>query len=262
MTEVEKKGTELLEVLAILLLKKDQDWEVKLLTVKFWRLSLLSAAMLPSSAWMTGLKMGCDDYESSVNLEFRKMIEEVGGCSELKSRCRRIIEASMQSFSAPLQSYTAPTQSYNSLKRDREDYEERPAKNIRADKIAQRKEVPDEDADEETRIQTIEDILEEPHKLLLKDLVSQECERQAKGLQRKNTQKEATIKNCWMEELPIMDPTDFLQWLKQFEEEKKEKCQESDDEYGGEAVTRLLGVLEDILHSTAGASMNDLIDCY
>ena len=35
MTEVEKKGTELLEVLAILLLKKEQDWEVKLLTVKF-----------------------------------------------------------------------------------------------------------------------------------------------------------------------------------------------------------------------------------
>jgi hypothetical protein len=50
--------------------------------------------------------------------------------------------------------------------------------------------------------------------------------------------------------------------LKQFEEEKKEKCQESDDEFGEEAVTRLLGVLEDILHSTAGASMNDLIDCY
>merc|ERR1712210_377462 len=121
----------------------------------------------------------------------------------------------------------------------REDYEERPAKNIRADKIAQRKEVPD-DAEGETRIQTIEDILEEPHKLLLRDLVSQECERQAKGLQGKTKEKEATIRSRWMEDLPIMDSTDFLQWLKQVEEEEEEKCKES-DELGGEAVTRLLG---------------------
>ena len=49
--------------------------------------------------------------------------------------------------------------------------------------------------------------------------------------------------------------------VRRVEIEEKEKCQES-DEFGGEAVTRLLGVLEDILHSTAGASMNDLIDCY
>merc|ERR1712210_221935 len=229
--------------------------EGKLLTVDFWRLSLLSwtTSLPPSSAWMTGLKIGCEDYESSVNLEFRKLIEEVGGCSELKTRCQRIVEATVQS-------YIAPVQSYNSLKRDREDYEERPAKNIRADKIAQRKEVPDDDAEEETRIQTIDDILEEPHKLLLRDLVSQECERQAKGLQGKTKEKEATIRSRWMEELPLMDSTDFLQWLKQ--EEAEEKCQEIDDEFGGEVVTRLLGVLEDILHSTAGASMNDLIDCY
>merc|ERR1712037_828540 len=112
----------------------------------------------------------------------------------------------------------------------------------RADKIAQRKEVPDDDAEEETRIQTIEDILEEPHKLLLRDLVSQECERQAKGLQEKTKEKEATIRTRWMEDLPIVDSTDFLQWLKQVEEEEKEKCKES-DELGGEAVTRLLGVL-------------------
>merc|ERR1719458_1420468 len=172
---------ELLEALAILMLKKDQDWEVKLLTVDFWRLSLLSTSLPPSSAWMTGLKIGCKDYESSVNLKFRKLIKEVGGCSGLKTRCTRIVEATVQS-------YIAPVQSYNSLKRDREDYEERPAKNIRADKIAQRKEVPDDDAEEETRIQTIEDILEE---------------------------------------LQIMDSTDFLQWLKQVEEKEEEKCQES-----------------------------------
>ena len=153
------------------------------------------------------------------------------------------------------------------LKREREDYEERPAKNIRADKIGQRKEVPDnEDADKETRTQTIDDILEEPHKLLLRDLVRQECERQAKGLQRKTNERDATIMSRWMEKLPIVDPTDFLLWLKQLEkkeEEEEEKCQEEREEgCDKEAVTRLLGVLEDILHSTAGASMNDLIDCY
>ena len=39
--------------------------------------------------------------------------------------------------------------------------------------------------------------------------------------------------------------------------------QENVEDFGrGEGVTRLMGVLEDILHSTAGASMNDLIDCY
>ena len=252
MTEVEKKGMELLEALAILMLKKDQDWEVKLLTVNFWRLSFLSSTFSssPSRAWMTGLKIGCDDYESTVNLQFRNLIKEVGGSCEVKTRCKRIIEA--------------PLQNANPLKRDREDYEERPAKNIRADKIGQRKEVPDnEDADKETRTQTIDDILEEPHKLLLRDLVRQECERQAKGLQRKTNEREATIMSRWMEELPIVDPTDFLLWLKQLEKEEEEKCQEESEEgCDKEAVTQLLGVLEDILHSTAGASMNDLIDCY
>ena len=253
LTEVERKGMGLLEALAILMLKKEQDWEVKLLTVNFWRLSLLSTSLPPSRAWMTGLKIGCEDYESPVNLEFRKLIKEVGGCSELKTRCMKLNEASVQSYNAAMQSH-------NSLKRDREDNKERPAKNIRIDKTASRKEVVPDDGEEEVRNQTIDDILEEPHKLLLKDLVSQECERQAKGLQRKTDEKEAIIKSRWMEELPLMDSTDFLQWLKQ--EEAEEKCQEIDDEFGGEFVTRLLGVLEDILHSTAGASMNDLIDCY
>merc|ERR1712192_3357 len=109
--------------------------------------------------------------------------------------------------------------------------------------------------------QTIDDILEEPHKLLLRDLVSQECERQAKGWQRKTNERKATIKSRWMEELPIIEPEAFLCWLNQIEEEEEEekKCQEYGDK---EYVTRLMGVLEDILHSTAGASMNDLIDCY
>merc|ERR1712210_276815 len=100
--------------------------------IDFWRLSLSSTSLPPSSAWMNGLKMGCEDYESSVNLEFRKLIKEVGGCSGLKTRCRRIVEATVQS-------YIAPVQSYNSLKRDREDYEERPAKNIRADNLLKEK---------------------------------------------------------------------------------------------------------------------------
>ena len=75
LTEVERKGMGLLEALAILMLKKEQDWEVKLLTVNFWRLSLLSTSLPPSRAWMTGLKIGCEDYESPVNLEFRKLIK-------------------------------------------------------------------------------------------------------------------------------------------------------------------------------------------
>jgi len=120
LADVEKKGMELLEALVILMLKKEQDWEVKLLTVNFWRISFLSS-----------------------------------------------------------------------------------------------------------------------------------------------TSSSSTIKSHWMEELPILYPKDFLRWLKQLEEEEEEKCQEERDaEYGEEAVTRLMGVLEDILHSTAGASMNDLIDCY
>merc|ERR1719339_218497 len=114
--------------------------------------------------------------------------------------------------------------SYSPLKRDWEENEERPVKIIRTEsfKNAQTNEVPDDD-EEESRIQTIDDILEEPHKLLLRDLVSQECERQAKGLQGKTKEKEATIRTRWMEDLPIMDSTDFLQWLKQVEEEEKEK---------------------------------------
>ena len=250
MTEVEEKGIKLLEALAILMLKKDQDWEVKMLTVNFWRISL--SASPRSGTWMTGLKIGCEDYESSVNLQFSELIKEVGGCSELKTKCKRIIKA-------PL------LKSYNPLKRDREENEERPVKIIRTEsfKNAERNEVPDDD-EEESRIQTIDDILEEPHKLLLRDLVSQECERQAKGWQRKTVAKEATVKSCWMEELPIIDPEAFLLWLNQIEEEdEEEKCQEDGDkEYGRGDVTRLMGVLEDILHSTAGASMNDLIDCY
>merc|ERR1719370_2522187 len=106
LTEVEKKGIELLEALAILMLKKDQDWEVKIFTVNFWRISL--SASPRSKTWMTGLKIGCEDYESSVNLQFRKLIKEVGGCPELKTKCRMIIEAPLK-------------KSYNSLKRDRED---------------------------------------------------------------------------------------------------------------------------------------------
>merc|ERR1712192_183312 len=104
----------------------------------------------------------------------------------------------------------------------------------------------------ESRIQTIDDILEEPHKLLLRDLISQECKRQAKGWQRKTNVKEAAIKSRWMGELPIIDPEAFLHWLNQMEEDE-EQCQEDGDkEYGRGDVTRLMGVLEDILHSTAG----------
>ena len=252
MTEVEEKGIELLEALAILMLKKDQDWEVKMFTVNFWRVSL--SASPRSKTWMTGLKTGCEDYESSVNLQFRKLIKEVGGCPELKTKCKRNIVAPLQ------KSYNLPKRD-----RDRDDNEERPAKNIKAEsfKNGQRKEeVPDDD-EEESRIQTIDDILEEPHKLLLRDLVSQECERQAKGWKRKAIEREAAVKSHWMEELPIVDPEAFLDWLNQIEEEEEEeKCQDENDKEYGRDVTRLMGVLEDILHSTAGASMNDLIDCY
>ena len=241
-----------IEMLALFLLEKEQDWEVKMNSVDFWRTSLSVSPR--SSAWVTGLKIGCGDYESSVQGQFKKLIQEVGGCEELKARCRILVES--------------PGYASSDLrKRERGDCEEKPSKVTRVDKsgsretgFAQYNEESDGDEMEE-RVEAIESIMVRPHKLLLKDIVRQECDRQARGLQRQPAEEIKILNNNWMKDLKIVHPDDFLGWLGHLKETEL-NFEEGERKSEEEGVTLLMGVLEDILHSTQEASMNDLIDCY
>jgi len=238
-----------MEMLALFMLEKEQDWEVKMNSVDFWRTSFSVSPR--SSAWMTGLKIGYGDYESSVKGEFKKLIQEVGGCEELKARCRILVE---------FPGYTSDMR-----KREREECEEKPSKVIRVDKTGSREvgfaqnneESVDDEAEE--RVEAIESIMVRSHKLMLKDIVRQECDRQERGLQRQPAEEIKILNNNWMKDLTIVHPDDFLGWLKQYKELNFEDGESKSEEEG---VTLLMGVLEDILHSTQEASMNDLIDCY
>ena len=240
-----------MEMLALFMLEKEQDWEVKMNSVDFWRTSLSVSPR--SSVWMTGLKIGCGDYESSVKGQFKKLIQEVGGCEELKARCRKLVE---------FPGYTSDMR-----KREREECEEKPSKVIIVDKTGSREagfahnnEKSDGDEAEE-RVEAVECIMEKPHKLLLKDIVRQECDRQARGLQRQPAKEIEILNNNWMKDLTIVHPDDFLGWLKQFKETEL-NLEDGESKSEEEGVTLLMGVLEDILHSTQETSMNDLIDCY
>ena len=240
-----------IEMLALFMLEKEQDWEVKMNSVAFWRTSLSVSPR--SRAWMTGLKIGCGDYESSVQGQFKKLIQEVGGCEELIARCRLLMES--------------PGYTSDLRKREREDCEEKPSKVIRVDKTGGREtgfvpksEEPDGDEMEE-RVEAIESIMVRPHKLLLKDIVRQECDRQARGLQRQPAEEIKILNNHWMKGLTIVRPDDFLGWLKHLKETEL-NCEDGEIKSEKEGVALLMGVLEDILHSTQEASMNDLIDCY
>ena len=232
------------------MLEEDQDWEVKMNSVDFWRTSLSVSPR--SSAWMTGLKIGCGDYESSVQGQFKKLILEVGGCEELKARCRLLMES--------------PGYPSSDLrKRKREECEEKPCKVIRVDKKGSREAAPEsEESDDdrvEERVEAIESIMVRSHKLLLKDIVRQECDRQARGLQRQPAEEIKILIKNWMKDLTIVHPDDFLGWLKRFKYTEL-NCEDGEIKSEEEGVTLLMGVLEDILHSTQEASMNDLIDCY
>ena len=240
-----------IEMLALFMLEKEQDWEVKMNSVDFWRTSLSVSPR--SSVWMTGLKIGCGDYESSVKGQFKKLIQEVGGCEELKARCRILAES--------------PGYTSDLRQREREECEERPSKVVRVDKTGNpeasfalnNEESKGDEAQE--RVEAIENIMVKSHKLLLKDIVRQECDRQARGLQRQPAKEIEILNNNWMKDLTIVHPDGFLAWLKQLKEtEFNFECGVSKSEEKG--VTLLMGVLEDILHSTQETSMNDLIDCY
>merc|ERR1712156_1373282 len=111
-----------IEMLALFMLEKEQDWEVKMNSVDFCRISLSVSPR--SSAWMTGLKIGCEDYESSVKGQFKKLVQEVGGCEELKARCRILAES--------------PGYTSDMRKREREECEEKPFKFIRVDNTGSR----------------------------------------------------------------------------------------------------------------------------
>ena len=246
-----KAARKKIEMLALFMLEKEQDWEVKMNSVDFWRTSLSVSPR--SSVWMSGLRIGCGDYESSVKGKFNKLIQEVGGCEELKARCRILVES--------------PGYTSDLRKREREECEEKPCKVIRVDKtgsreagFAQNNEESDGD-DVEERVEAIESIMVRSHKLLLKDIVRQECDRQARGLQRQPAEEIKILNNDWMKDLTIVHPDDFLGWLKQFKETEL-NCEDGESKSDEEGVTLLMGVLEDILHSTQEASMNDLIDCY
>ena len=239
-------------MLALFMLEKEQDWEVKMNSVDFWRTSLSVSPR--SSAWMSGLKIGCGDYESSVKGQFKKLIQEVGGCEELQARCRILMDS--------------PGHPSSDLrKREREECEEKPTKVIKVDKTGTReaafapKSEESDDDEVEERVEAIESIMVRPHKLLLKDIVRQECDRQAKGLQRQPAEEIKILNNNWMKDLTILRPDDFLGWLKHLKETEL-NCEDGETKSEEEGVTLLMGVLEDILHSTQEASMNDLIDCY
>merc|ERR1711962_1077016 len=99
----------------------------------------------------------------------------------------------------------------------------------------------------EERVEAIKSIMVRSHKLLLKDIVSQECERQARGLQRQPAKEVKILNNNWMKDLTIVHPDDFLGWLKQLKETEL-NFEEGERKSEEEGVPLLMGVLEDILH--------------
>lgn len=82
----------ILEKFVIMILAKDQDWESKQLTVHFWRLCHTCSG--DSGGWMTGLALGCEDYEVSVRTVFRQLVMELGmgRSSSLKTGAKRRIK--------------------------------------------------------------------------------------------------------------------------------------------------------------------------
>jgi len=158
----------------------------------------------------------------------------VGGCEELKARCRILVES--PGFTSDLR------------KREREECEEKPSKVIRVNKtgnpeagFAQNNKESEGDEAEE-RVEAIESIMVRSHKLMLKDIVRQECDRQARGLQRQPAEEIKILNDNWMKDLTIVHPDDFLGWLKQFKETEL-NCEDGESKSEAEGLTLLMGVL-------------------
>ena len=126
----------LLEQFVLLLLWRDQDWEVKLLTADFWVLSVKHDGR--RDVWMTALVLGGSDYESSVRARFCGLVEELG--------VRRLAELAGAGGGGGREESSVPA---------------------KLRKIEKREDV----AEAAEREEYIEDILEEPYEDLLENVI-------------------------------------------------------------------------------------------